>query len=70
MKLTFCPNICLLYDSSSGLEYVLPEIYRASFKHKGSYMSALVLLNLLNELVKRDKNARFVEYIISFSQRV
>ena len=33
-------------------------------------MSAHVLLNLLNELEKGDKNARFVEHFISFSQRV
>ena len=37
-------------------------------------MSAHVLLNLLNELGKRDKmrglNARLAEHFISFSQRV
>ena len=32
-------------------------------------MSAHVLLNLLNELEKRE-NARLVEHFISFSQRV
>ena len=36
----------------------------------GSYMSALVLFNLLNECGKRIKNARLAEYFISFSQRV
>ena len=33
-------------------------------------MSAHVLVNLLNELRKRDKNARLAEHFISFSQRV
>ena len=33
-------------------------------------MSAHVLFNLLNELGKRDKNARLAEHFISFSQRV
>ena len=33
-------------------------------------MSAHVLLNLLNELGKREKNARLVEHFISSSQRV
>ena len=47
--------------------------------NRGSYMSAHVLLNLLNELGKRDKmrglprekrsNARLAEHFISFSQR-
>ena len=38
--------------------------------HKGFYMSAHVLLNLLNKLGKRDKNARLVKHFISFSQQV
>ena len=33
-------------------------------------MSAHVLLNLLNELGKRDKNARLASHFISFSQQV
>ena len=33
-------------------------------------MSAYVLLNLLNELGKREKNAKLAEHFISFSQRV
>ena len=33
-------------------------------------MSVQVLLNLLNELGERDKNARLVEHFISFLQRV
>ena len=33
-------------------------------------MSAHVLLNLLNELGKRDKNARLAEHFISFLQLV
>ena len=37
--------------------------------YRGSYMSAHVLLNLLNELGKRDKNARLAEHFISFLQR-
>ena len=36
---------------------------------KGSYMSAYVLLNLLNELGKR-LNGRLAEHFISFSQLV
>ena len=39
-------------------------------ENRGSYMSAHILLNLLNELGKRDKNARLAEHFISFSQRV
>ena len=38
--------------------------------NRGSYMRAHVLLNLLNKLGKRDKNARLPEHFISFSQRV
>ena len=37
--------------------------------HRGSYMSAHVLLNLLNELGKRDK-MRGLPSILSLSQRV
>ena len=33
-------------------------------------MSAHVLLNLLNKLRKRDKNARLAEHFISFWQEV
>ena len=33
-------------------------------------MSAHVLMNLLNELGKRDKNARLAEHFIFFLQRV
>ena len=33
-------------------------------------MSARVILNVLNKLRKRDKNARFAEHLMSFSQRV
>ena len=36
-------------------------------KYRGSYMSAHVLLNLLNKL---GSNARLAEHFISFSQRV
>ena len=32
-------------------------------------MSAHVLLNLLNDLGKRDKNVIFIEHFILFSQR-
>ena len=34
--------------------------------YKGSYMSAHVLLNLLNELGKRRSNARLAEHFIFF----
>ena len=33
-------------------------------------MSSCVLLNILNELGKRDKNVRLAEHFISFSQQV
>ena len=33
-------------------------------------MSAHVLLNLLNELRKRDKNSRLTRHFITFSQQV
>ena len=42
-------KICTLYTLSSLVHSLLPLGYR------GSYMSAHVLLNLLNELGKRDK---------------
>ena len=45
-------------------------IYEDEGENRGSYMSAHILLNLLNELGKRDKNARPAEHFISFSQRV
>ena len=38
--------------------------------NKGSYMSAHVLLNLLNKLGKSDKNVRFFKHFITFSQQV
>ena len=38
--------------------------------HYKSYMSVLVLLNLLNELRKYDKKAGLDEHFIAFSQRV
>ena len=38
--------------------------------YRGSYMSAHVLLNLLNELGKRDKMRGLPSIFISFSQRV
>ena len=38
--------------------------------NRGSYISAHVLLNLLNELGKRDKMRGLLSKIISFSQRV
>ena len=41
-----------------------------TFRYRGSYMSAHVLLNLLNELGKRDKMRGLAEHFISFSQRV
>ena len=39
---------------------VIKQIYR------GSYTSAHVLLNLLNELRKRDKNAKLAEHFYLF----
>ena len=38
--------------------------------HRGSYMIAHVLLNLLNKLGKSDKNGRLAEYFITFWQQV
>ena len=40
------------------------------YLHRGSYMSAHVLLNLLNEFEKRDKMRGLPSIFISFSQRV
>ena len=39
-------------------------------RHRGSYMSAHVLLNLLNELGKRDKMRGLSSILSLFSQRV
>ena len=41
-----------------------------SVKNRGSYMSAHVLLNLLNELGKRDKMRGLPSILSLFSQRV
>ena len=41
-----------------------------SLINRGSYMSAHVLLNLLNELGEKEINARLTEHFISFSQQV
>ena len=38
--------------------------------NRGSYMSAHVLLNLINELGKKDKMQCFAEHFITFSQQV
>ena len=46
---------------------VVQHCYRI---HRGSYMSAEVLLNLLNECMKRDKIRGLSSKIICFSQRV
>ena len=43
---------------------------QVSVLYRGSYICAHVLLNLLNELGKRDKNARHAKHFISFSQLV
>ena len=49
-----------------GLEnFGLTSIYFQEILHRVSYMSAHVLLNLLNKLGKRDKNARLAEHFIS-----
>ena len=48
------------------ISYQVEEAIRI---HRGSYMSAHVLLNLLNELGRRE-NARLAEHFIPFSQRV
>ena len=51
-----CP---LELDTSSTYIFKFTEIFSGHWKcsglHRGSYMSAHVLLNLLNELGKRDK---------------
>ena len=52
-------QLILVNSKSSGLEVL----------YRGSYMSAHVLLNLLNELGKRDK-MKGLPSILSFSQRV
>ena len=40
------------------------------YKNRGSYMSDRVLLNLLNEMGKKDKTRGFAEHLIGFPQRV
>ena len=45
-------------------------LYRSSSKYRGSYMSAHVLLNLLNGLRKRDKMRGLPSILSLFSQRV
>ena len=60
---TICKVSRLQMKSLADMEFVF-------VLNRGSYMSAHVLLNLLNELGKRDKNARLAEHFISFSQQV
>ena len=38
--------------------------------HRGSFMNAHVLLNLLNELRKKDKMRGFAKHLILFPQEV
>ena len=46
----------MLYLGSIGMDCVISEpCYKGTILHSGSYMSAHVLLNLLNKLGKRDK---------------
>ena len=45
------------------------KIYYLYYVNRGSYISDPVLLNLLNKMWKRDKNAMLAEYFISFSQK-
>ena len=51
------------------LSHKVPLITSFELRNRGSYMSAHVLLNLLNSLRKRDKMLG-AEHFISFSQRV
>ena len=37
-------------------------------RYRGSYVSVHLLLNLLKELRKRDKNVRLAEHFMAFSQ--
>ena len=43
---------------------------QSNFINRGSYMSAHVLLNLLNESRKKDKMQCFAKHFITFSQKV
>ena len=56
-------NGCHVLTPSLKCHHFFLKYY--SIKHRGSYMSAHVLLNLLNELGKRDKMRGF-----TFSQQV
>ena len=44
-----------IYTTYNSLHDEYREIYIVNLIYRGSYMSALALLNLLNELGKRDK---------------
>ena len=57
------------YFAEGGLFVKAKEKRLVDILNRGSYMSAHVLLNLLNELRKRNKNAMLVEHFISFSQQ-
>ena len=56
MRLLKSSPFILLYLGSIGIDHVMSELCKkGTILHRGSYMSAHVLLNLLNELRKRDK---------------
>ena len=48
----------------------VPVDSERKYVNRGSYMSDHFLVNLLNELGKREKNARLAKHFISFLQRV
>ena len=49
---------------------ILVFVIQRNFLYRGSYMSAHVLLNLLNELGKSDKMRGLPSILLLFSQRV
>ena len=58
-----------MYNEPSHLHNVSNKMEKIITLYRGSYMSAHVLLNLLNELGKRS-NVRLAEHFICFSQQV
>ena len=56
--------------SINAQKYALVDITVACCEHRGSYMNAHVLLNLLNELGKRDKMRGLPSILSLFLQRV
>ena len=57
-----------LYNAVLGVDRVISELcYKGKILQRGSYMSAHVLLNLLNELGKRDKCKAYRVFYLFFA---